>query len=195
MSNYFRGSRRTLLFICGLLFVSGVVGFAQRPAAFTRLFEEPRRTASAADRSSGLQNRSNRPLVTMFLSGAVERDGKRISIEAAGPVKPGEVVSFTLNSVNEGSAPAREYRAIGKVPEGTAFVGDSARGDGKTRVTYSIDGGKEFAVTPMIDEQQPDGTIRKIAAPISMYTQVRFEWADSIAPGGKVFASYQVRVK
>ena len=47
----------------------------------------------------------------------------------------------------------------------------------------------------MIDEKQADGTIKKVAAPVSMYTQVRFEWADPLAAGGKMVASYQVRVK
>lgn len=195
MSNYFRSTRRAVITIWGLLVVSGAVAFAQHHSTFTQIFAHPAGAALAATGSSDVQNPNSRPLVKMFLSGAIERDGKRIPIEAVGPVKPGEVVSFTLDSVNEGSAPAREYRAIGKVPDGTAFVGDSARGEGKTLVTYSIDGGKEFLVKPMIDEQQPDGTIKKVAAPLSRYTQVRFEWSDSIAPGGKVVASYQVRVK
>jgi hypothetical protein len=47
----------------------------------------------------------------------------------------------------------------------------------------------------MIDEKQADGSINRVAAPVSMYTQVRFEWADALAPGGKLVASYQVRVK
>ena len=47
----------------------------------------------------------------------------------------------------------------------------------------------------MIDQKQADGTMKKVAAPVSMYTQVRFEWANPIAAGGKVVASYQVRVK
>ena len=47
----------------------------------------------------------------------------------------------------------------------------------------------------MIDEKQIDGSIKKIVAPVSLYTQVRFEWADPLAVGGKLVASYQVRVK
>ena len=40
-----------------------------------------------------------------------------IPVEKAGPVTPGEVVNFTMSSVNEGSAPAREYRAVGQIPQ------------------------------------------------------------------------------
>jgi hypothetical protein len=34
-----------------------------------------------------------------------------------------------------------------------------------------------------------------VAAPVSMYTEVRYEWSDALAPGGKLSASYKVRVK
>jgi hypothetical protein len=37
--------------------------------------------------------------------------------------------------------------------------------------------------------------MKQVAAPVSMYTQVRYEWADPLAAGGKLAASYQVRVK
>jgi uncharacterized repeat protein (TIGR01451 family) len=138
---------------------------------------------------------SDRPLVKLFLAGAVERDSKNISVEKAGPVTPGEVVSFTINSVNEGSAPARGYRAVGEIPKGSIFVAGSAFSDNSTQLSYSIDGGQQFSSHPMIDEKQADGTVKKVAAPVSMYTQVRFEWADPLAAGGKLVASYQVRVK
>ena len=40
-----------------------------------------------------------------------------------------------------------------------------------------------------------DGTVKKVPAPVSMYTEVRYEWSDAFAPGGKLSASYKVRVK
>lgn len=100
-----------------------------------------------------------------------------------------------MSSVNEGSAAAREYRAIGQIPRGATFVAGSALADNTIQVSYLIDDGQKFSSRPMIDEKQADGTLKKIAAPISMYTQVRFEWADPLAAGGKLVASYQVRVK
>jgi uncharacterized repeat protein (TIGR01451 family) len=129
------------------------------------------------------------------LTGAIERDSRAISVENAGPVKPGEVVSFTLSSTNEGSAPAREYRAIGQIPQGTTFVSGSALTGNNVQISYSIDGGQKFSSNPTIDEKQADGTIKRVSAPISMYTQVRYEWADPLAAGGKLVSSYQVRVK
>jgi uncharacterized repeat protein (TIGR01451 family) len=129
------------------------------------------------------------------LTGAIERDSNSIPVEKAGPVTPGEVVSFTMSSVNEGFAPAREYRVIGQIPTGANFVAGSALADNTVQVTYSIDDGQKFSSNPTIDEKQADGTIKKVGAPIAMYTQVRFEWADPLAAGGKLVASYKVCVK
>ena len=196
MSRYFRRTPQILLAVCGLLLVGGAVALAQHHATLTQIFTgHTPATALASDRPVVQEIASNRPLVKIFLTGIIERDGKNVSVDSVGSVKPGEVVSFTMNSTNEGSAPAREYRAIGQIPRGTTFVGGSALGDRNTQVSYSIDDGKEFSSNPMIEEKQVDGTIKKVAAPVSMYTQVRYEWADPLAAGGKLVTSYQVRVK
>jgi hypothetical protein len=34
-----------------------------------------------------------------------------------------------------------------------------------------------------------------VLAPASMYTEIRYEWADPLVQGGKLSASYKVRVK
>lgn len=185
MSKLFRGTTRVFLSVFGLLLVGGAVAFAQHNTTLARIFTSPTKAATVA---------TNRPLVKLSLTGAVERDSKLIPVEKAGPVTPGELVNFTMSSVNEGSASALEYRAVGQIPKSAIFVVGSALGDG-TRVTYSIDEGQKFSATPMIDEKQADGTIKKVAAPVWMYTQLRFEWADPLAAGGKNVASYQVRVK
>ena len=62
-------------------------------------------------------------------------------------------------------------------------------------MVYSIDNGKTYSAQPTIEEKQADGTVKTVAAPVSMYTQLRYEWADPLASGGKLQASYKVRVK
>ncbi|MDQ3257068.1 MAG: hypothetical protein M3R15_24780 [Acidobacteriota bacterium] len=196
MSRLLRGTSRVFLAAFGLLLVGSAVAFAQHNATLARILASPAKAVALAVGHPVVQGvASNRPLVRLFLTGAIERDSKKIPVEKAGPVRPGEVVSFTMSSVNEGSAPAREYRAIGQIPRGATFVAGSALADNAIQVSYSIDDGQMFSSRPMIDEKQADGTIKKVAAPVSMYTQVRFEWADPLAAGGKLMASYQVRVK
>ena len=196
MSRSFRESSTTVLAGFGMLLVGGAVAFAQHNATWAQIFASPAKAvALAVGPRVGPEVVSNRPLVKLSLTGTIERDGKTIPVEKAGQVTPGEVLRFTMNSMNEGGAPAREYRAVGQIPRGAIFVAGSALGDGDNQVSYSIDNGQQFSSNPMIDEKQPDGTMKKIVAPISMYTQVRFEWADPLAAGAKLVASYQVRIK
>jgi uncharacterized repeat protein (TIGR01451 family) len=136
-----------------------------------------------------------RPEVKVELTGSVERAGQRLSLDKVENVKPGEVLDWQILSSNDGTAEARDYKAVGHIPEGTMFVAGSAAGDGGSSVTYSIDGGKTYSTQPVVEERQPDGSVKKVAAPVSMYTEVRYEWSDSLAAGGKLSAAYKVRVR
>jgi len=77
----------------------------------------------------------------------------------------------------------------------TYLVVGSATAEYGASVSYSIDGGKNFAAQPMIEEKQADGTTKPVPAPASMYTQVRYEWSDPLAAGATLSASYKVRVR
>jgi uncharacterized repeat protein (TIGR01451 family) len=159
---------------CALLIVGGAAVFARTGAA--RMF-------------------ISRPEIKVALSGSVHRGQADLPIEKAEAVGSGEVVSWSIVSNNVGNGVAHDYRTVGQIPKGTSFVEGSAQADGRPVVTYSIDGGKTFTASPMIAEKQADGSMKQVAAPVSMYTQVRYEWADPLAVGGKLTASYQVRVK
>src|SRR5688572_18866083 len=136
---------------------------------------------------------TGRPEIKVLLSGVVERQSGRIPVQEAATVKSGEVMDWTITSMNEGNAAARDYKAVGNVPPGTEFVAGSVTADGTAKVTYSIDRGKSFSERPTVDEKQADGTIKKVAAPASMYTQIRYEWADPLEQGAKLNATYKVR--
>jgi hypothetical protein len=146
-------------------------------------------------RSSRNAAPSGQPVVKVMLSGSVERGGERLAVERVDSVKPGEVLDWKITSLNEGTGAARDYKAVGQIPQGTTLVAGSAAGENGSTVTYSIDGGKSFSTLPVIDERQADGSVKKVPAPVSMYTQVRYEWSDELAAGGKLNASYRVRVK
>jgi uncharacterized repeat protein (TIGR01451 family) len=171
-------SRMIVLAAASLLVLSGAAVFAQRQLAHAR-------AASA------------RPDVKVLLSGAIERgSGELVPIEKASTVNPGEILHWTIASQNDGDGAAREYRAVGQIPHGTTLVAGSATADGTATVVYSIDNGKTFSAAPQIEEKQPDGSVKLVPAPVSMYTQVRYEWADALAGGGgHLNASYKVRVK
>lgn len=139
--------------------------------------------------------RAGRPEVKVVLSGTVERDDAKIPVEKASIVKSGEILDWTITSVNEGNAPANQYNAVAKIPAGTQFVAGSATADGSASVAFSINNGRTFSPAPTVDERQADGSIKKVAAPLAMYTQVRYEWSDPLNQGQPVKASYKVRLK
>src|SRR3982074_1401654 len=91
--------------------------------------------------------RSGRPVVKVVLSGTVERDDTKVPVEKAALVKSGEILDWTIMSVNEGNATARRDKAVEKIPAGTQFVAGSANADGSAAVTFSIDNGKSFSST------------------------------------------------
>jgi uncharacterized repeat protein (TIGR01451 family) len=152
-------------------------------------------SAAAFAQKKFMMNHAARPEVKVLLSATVERENLKIPVEKAAIVKSGEILDWTITSANEGDASARDYKAVGKIPFGTQFVAGSATADGSALVTYSIDNGKSFSTQPIIEEKQADGSTKKVPAPASMYTQLRYEWADPLVQGGKISASYKVRLK
>ncbi len=136
-----------------------------------------------------------RPSVKVNLSGSVNRDNGKVALDKAGAVNPGEILEWNIVSENQGDANANGYKAIGQVPAGTEFVAGSAHAKGSPVVKYSIDAGQTFSEKPLIKEKQDDGSEKLVPAPASMYTQVRFEWKQSLDPGQKLNAFYSVRVK
>ena len=135
-----------------------------------------------------------RPEVKVQLAAMVERDSALVPLEKATAVKPGEILDWNITSENTGNASALEYKAVGHIPRGTEFVAGTAKADG-AKAVFSIDHGKSFSEKPMIEERQPDGSIKRVAAPVSMYTDLRYEWSDPLVVNGKLSASYKVRVK
>ena len=152
-------------------------------------------SVAAFSQKSLMLLRAGRPEVKVVLSGTVERDASKIPVEKASLVKSGEILDWTIMSVNEGNAPANEYHAVAKIPAGTQFVPGSAAADKAALVEFSLDNGKTFSSTPTVEEKQADGSVKKVAAPVSLYTQIRYEWTDPLHQGETLKASYKVRLK
>ncbi|HEX9918823.1 MAG TPA: hypothetical protein VGA87_06635 [Pyrinomonadaceae bacterium] len=153
-------------------------------------------TAGAfAQRQLSAHKSAGQPEVKVKLAGSLKRNDESLTLDKVSAVHPGEILDWTITSANEGDAPARQYKTIGQIPQGTSFVAGSAVAEYDASVSYSIDGGKNFAAQPTIEEKQADGTTKRTPAPAAMYTQVRYEWSDPLAAGSTLSASYKVRVK
>lgn len=136
-----------------------------------------------------------RPDVKVAISGTVQRDGQRLQLARVEAVKSGEILNWNINSANSGNASAQNYRVVGQIPPGTELLKDSPTSDSNAEVKYSIDGGKTFYTEPQIEETQPDGSIKKVPAPVAAYTQIQFDWAQELAADSQANATYRVRVK
>lgn len=136
-----------------------------------------------------------KPEVRVQISGTVNRSNQTVVLEKAESVKAGEILDWKISSVNSGNASAQNYRVVGQIPAGTEFIAGSANGDAAPRVSYSIDGGQTFSAQPMIEERQNDGSVKQLPAPVSMYTQIKFEWANELNAQSQINAAYRVRVK
>jgi hypothetical protein len=135
------------------------------------------------------------PEVKVMLTGSVARGDEAIVLDKAGSVHPGEVLDWKVVSSNEGDGAARQYKTVAHIPAGTSLIAGSATAEYSAEVTYSIDNGKSYSTQPTIEEKQADGTVKQVPAPVSLYTQVRYEWTDPLAAGSTLTASYKVRVK
>ncbi len=170
-----RFARSIVALVMGVAFLSGVAVFASKGGGNLFSF--------------------SRPSVIVNLSGVVNRENGKVDLAKAGAVKPGEILEWNIVSENDGDGKANGYKTVGQIPSGTEFVAGSANAKGLSVVKFSIDAGQNFSEQPMIKEKQSDGSEKLVPAPAKMYTQVRFEWKESLDPGQKLNAFYSVRVK
>ena len=152
-------------------------------------------TAAAFAQKQLAARAGGHPEVKVMLTGSVARGQETVALDKAGAVHPGEVLDWKVISTNDGDGAASQYKTVAHIPAGTSLVAGSATAEYGAQVSYSIDNGKSFAAQPVIEEKQADGTVKQVPAPVSLYTQVRYEWSDPLAAGSTLTASYKVRVE
>ena len=119
--------------------------------------------------------------------GVVEK--KRMPLDKA---TPGTEVIYTTTFANNGSKPAGNIAITNPVPANTTYVGGSAFGD-NTDVTFSIDGGKTYAVADKLRVKTPEG--RERAALPADYTHIRWTYRGDLAPANTGSAGFRAVVK
>jgi uncharacterized repeat protein (TIGR01451 family) len=130
------------------------------------------------------------PLTVSFANLTLAKDSARARTQPASSVMPGDTLRYSLTFAN------RESRALANVvfnnpiPSGVVVMPPAPAG---IRVEYSIDGGFAFSARPMVLVEENGRQVSRPAEPES-YTHIRWTVADSIAPGARVTAQYDVRV-
>lgn len=125
----------------------------------------------------------------------VVENGKQVKkrVEAQAQVS-GEVVIYTIHYRNEGNDVATAVKFDNKIPEGTTYIGESAKGDAD--ITFSTDNGKSYKKPAQLTYEAVNAKGEKetvIASP-EKYTDIR--WVIPQVPaGGSGQIGYEVRIK
>ncbi len=109
-------------------------------------------------------------------------------------VQPGDVLRYTLNAENTSDRPIKNLTLNPPIPQGMVYVLKSATVTDNAKITYSIDGGRNFVENPTIKNTLPNGTVETQPAPAKAYTNLRLQ-LPSVAAKSIVKATYQLQVR
>lgn len=127
----------------------------------------------------------------------VLKDGKKVTKAVpTSKFQPGDTIQYTITYANNASEPVTEAVINDPIPAGTAYINDSAMGEGAD-ITFSIDNGKSFQKPTLLFYEVDSGKTKKeqkVASP-DQYTNVRWTLKSTIAPKGSGKVSFRVKVK
>ncbi len=127
----------------------------------------------------------------------VEIKNDKEVLKAADDVEPNQLVEYHLTYVNKSNAGINGLTVVGPVPEGTAYVSDTAVADVAANLKVSIDGGVTFENEPVTREVvKENGEVMETVIPPEQYTHIQWQASSELpGKGGKQFYRYRVRVK
>ena len=114
---------------------------------------------------------------------------------AADTVESGQTLFYTLTVTNSGDEKAANVVLNNPVPEGTAYVADSAYGEG-SKIVFSADGGQNYDLPSRLAVPVKNADVstgKRIAAP-EAYTHIRWTVAE-VPPGKSLKLGYRAVVK
>jgi len=117
-------------------------------------------------------------------------DGK----ETFSPVatsKPGDVLEYRIRYENTDKTPVSQLKVLGPVPQGTEYLGNSARAASRASIEYSIDAGRSFSAQPLRTGKK--GQLEPV--PSVQFTTVRWNSLTPLQSGNPQEFVYRVRVK
>jgi uncharacterized repeat protein (TIGR01451 family) len=115
-----------------------------------------------------------------------------VELVPADRVVPGDRVIYTLEVRNTGATAVDAPEFTYPVPEHVRYVADSAVGPG-AEVSYSVDGGHNFARAENLKVKGPDGKLRRAAA--ADYTDIRWQLKNPLKANSVAFVRFRTLVK
>lgn len=119
-----------------------------------------------------------------------DEDGEEImSLTDVGIVVPGDTIVYTSTFTNSASVAVSNIVVDNPIPADTKYIRFSAQGE-KTEVTFSIDGGQNYAAPAELTITEANGVTR--AAKPEEYTDIRWVYQGSLAAGSASSVNFKV---
>lgn len=110
-------------------------------------------------------------------------------------VRPGDILRYTLTGENKSDRPLKNLILNQPIPKGMVYVLKSVDiANKEAKITYSIDGGRNFGENPTVKVTLPDGKVALQSAPATAYTNIRLQ-VPSIAAKTTLKATYLTQVR
>ena len=129
---------------------------------------------------------AQKPIVLKLSQSKKVADKKGFKLVPITKAIPGDVIVYSIAANNISTKPINKLVINQKIRPGTSYVLSSATPVKGTNLTFSIDGGKTYTASPLIDKKPALAT---------SYTNVRWVFTGSIAPKSQTALSYEVRVR
>lgn len=110
-------------------------------------------------------------------------------------VKPGDMLRYTLSGENKSDRAVKNLTLNQPVPQGMVYVLKSANTDKNAKITYSIDGGKNFVENPTVKVTLPGGKVENKPAPAQAYTHIRWNFDGNLVAKSTIKGTYQLQVR
>lgn len=107
--------------------------------------------------------------------------------------RPGDVLGYSLAFTNRTGSSVRHVQFVDPLPKGLVYRTGSARADKAVGIEYSIDGGKSWAMKPMVTVMENGRRVLK-PAPREAYSHIRWTVSEPLAPGAQVTAAFEAEV-
>lgn len=105
---------------------------------------------------------------------------------------PGTVVLYVNSFENVGKKPAGDVVMVNPIPANTEYQVGSAYGE-NTEITFSVDGGKNFAYAEKLKVKDANG--QEHLAKADQYTHVRWAYKGMLAVDAKGEVGFKVTIK
>lgn len=110
-------------------------------------------------------------------------------------VQPGDVLRYSVSGENTSDRAVKNLVVNQPIPQAMVYKLKSAKASSEAKISYSIDGGKNFVENPTIEVTLPNGKVETQPAPATAYTHVRWKFDQSVAAKTTVKGIYEVQVR